>query len=107
MKVKMASSQNTALPTIQTCTPNKNGTIFTCSIDFKKAFDSIWHEGLYYRLLICGIRGKMYDLVQGWATGGPRAACIPPPHLMRPANEFPNINNSVSTEVTLFKQFVS
>ena len=49
----------------------------------------------------------MYDLVQGWATGGPRAACIPPPHSMRPANEFPNINNSVSTEVTLFKQFVS
>ena len=42
----------------------KNGKIFTCSIDFKKAFDSIWHEGLYYRLLHCGIVGKMYDLVK-------------------------------------------
>ena len=42
----------------------KNGKIFACFIDFKKAFDSIWHEGLYYRLLQCGIGGKTYDLVK-------------------------------------------
>jgi len=42
----------------------KNGKIFSCFIDFRKAFDSIWHEGLFYRLLKCGIGGKMYDLVK-------------------------------------------
>ena len=41
----------------------KNDNIFTRFIDFKTAFDSIWHEGNYYRLLHCGIGGKMYDLV--------------------------------------------
>ena len=38
--------------------------IFTCFIDFKKAFDCLWHEGLNYRLLHCGIGDKMYDLVK-------------------------------------------
>nr|WPH61295.1 reverse transcriptase [Somniosus microcephalus] len=42
----------------------KNGKIFACFIDFKKAFDSIWHEGLYYKLLQCGIGGKVYDLIK-------------------------------------------
>ena len=36
--------------------------VITCFIDFKKAFNSF--EGLYYRLLHCGIGGKMYDLVK-------------------------------------------
>lgn len=42
----------------------KNGKIFACFIDFKKAFDSIWHEGLYYRLLQSGVGGKVYDLIK-------------------------------------------
>ena len=33
-------------------------------IDFKKAFDSIWHEGLFYRLLSYGIGGKMLKLIK-------------------------------------------
>ena len=24
---------------------NKNNTIYACFVDFKKAFDSVWHEG--------------------------------------------------------------
>ncbi len=31
----------------------KNGKMFAYFIDFKKAFDSIWHNGLYYKLLSC------------------------------------------------------
>ncbi len=35
---------------------NQNKTkIFSCFIDFKKAFDSIWHEGLFLQLIQCGI----------------------------------------------------
>ena len=45
-------------------TKQKNGKIFTCFIDFKKAFDSSLHERLYGRILHCGIGGKMYDLVK-------------------------------------------
>ena len=37
----------------------KDGKIFVCFIDFRKAFDSIWHEGLYYK-----IGGKVYDVIK-------------------------------------------
>ena len=42
----------------------KNGKIFACFIDFKKAFDSIWHEGLYYKILQSGVGGKVYDIIK-------------------------------------------
>ncbi len=41
----------------------KNGKIFACFIDFKKAFDSIWHDGLYYKLLQSGVGGKVMILL--------------------------------------------
>ena len=34
------------------------GKLYTCFIDFRKAFDSIWHDGLLY------IVGKFYDLIK-------------------------------------------
>ena len=34
---------------------NKNkGKLYACFVDFKKAFDSIWHNGLFYKLLQLG-----------------------------------------------------
>ncbi len=42
----------------------KNGKMFAYFIDFKKAFDSIWHNGLYYKLLQSGVRGKVYDIIK-------------------------------------------
>uniref|UniRef100_A0A4W5RDT1 ribonuclease H n=1 Tax=Hucho hucho TaxID=62062 RepID=A0A4W5RDT1_9TELE len=42
----------------------KEGKIFACFIDFKKAFDSIWHEGLFYKILQTGLGGKVYDLIK-------------------------------------------
>ena len=38
--------------------------VYACFIDFKKAFDSVWHEGLFHRILSYGIGGKMYDLIK-------------------------------------------
>lgn len=42
----------------------KRGKIFACFVDFQKAFDSIWHEGLYYKLLQSGVGGKVYQLIK-------------------------------------------
>ena len=42
----------------------KNGKLFTCFVDFKKAFDSVWHSGLLYRLLQYNVGGKFYDLIK-------------------------------------------
>ena len=40
------------------------GKLYTCFIDFKKAFDSVWHDGLFYKLLQYNIGGKFYDLIK-------------------------------------------
>ena len=40
------------------------GKLYTCFIDFKKAFDSVWHDGLFYKLLRYNIGGKFYDLIK-------------------------------------------
>ncbi len=37
-------------------------------MDFKKAFDSVWHEGLYLKLLENGIGGRLYDLIKDLYT---------------------------------------
>jgi hypothetical protein len=41
-----------------------NENIYVCFIDFKKVFDSVWHEGLYLKLLENGIGGCFYDMIK-------------------------------------------
>ena len=45
-------------------THSANGKLYTCFIDFKKAFDSVWHAGLFYKLLHYKIGGRFYDLIK-------------------------------------------
>ncbi len=52
------------------------GKLFACFIDFKKAFDSIWHEGLYLKLIDSGIGGKCYDLIKSMYTASQCAVKI-------------------------------
>ena len=37
--------------------------LYTCFVHFKKAFDSIWHQGLLYKLLKYNIGGIFYKLI--------------------------------------------
>ena len=38
--------------------------LFACFIDFQKAFDSIWHEGLFTKLIESGIGGRTYSIIK-------------------------------------------
>ena len=38
--------------------------------DFQKAFDSIWHNGLFFKLIESGTGGKVYDLIKSVHTNG-------------------------------------
>ena len=38
--------------------------IYACCVNFKKAFDSIWHQGLLYKLLSSDINGNFYNLIK-------------------------------------------
>ena len=42
--------------------------IYACFVDYKKAFDSVWHEGLFFRLLDYGIGGNIYSLIKSLYT---------------------------------------
>uniref|UniRef100_A0A8C5N4T6 Reverse transcriptase domain-containing protein n=1 Tax=Leptobrachium leishanense TaxID=445787 RepID=A0A8C5N4T6_9ANUR len=46
----------------------KHGKIFACFVDFKKAFDSVWHPGLFLKLLESGIGGKTYDVIKSFCS---------------------------------------
>ena len=41
----------------------KKKKLFCAFIDFEKAFDTVWRDGLWYKLLMCNIKGKMYNVI--------------------------------------------
>ena len=47
----------------QHVTHSARGKLYTCFADFKKAFDSIWHQGLLYKLLKYNIGGTLYRII--------------------------------------------
>ena len=50
---------------------HKNNTkIYACFVDFQKAFDSVWHNGLFLKLLESGIGGNTYNLIKSMYTNG-------------------------------------
>ena len=49
-------------------TNQNKGKVFSCFVDFKKAFDSIWHEGLLYKLMKRGVGGKIYNIIKSMYT---------------------------------------
>ena len=38
--------------------------IYACFVDFRKAFDSVWHDGLLYKLSKVNVQGKFYSLIK-------------------------------------------
>ena len=41
----------------------KKKKLFCAFIDFEKAFDTVWREGLWYKLSMCNIKDKMYHII--------------------------------------------
>ena len=44
-------------------TNQNKGKVFSRFVDFKKAFESIWHEGLLYKLMESGVGGKTNNII--------------------------------------------
>jgi hypothetical protein len=43
--------------------------LYTCFVDFRKAFDTVWTTGLLYKLQQVGITGKLYQLFKSMYSG--------------------------------------
>ena len=42
----------------------EKGKLYACFVDFKKAYDSVWHKGLFHKLDSLGINGTFSDLIK-------------------------------------------
>ena len=40
------------------------GKLYTCFVDFRRAFDSIWREGMLVKMLRLGLGGKFYNIIK-------------------------------------------
>ena len=38
--------------------------LYTCFVDFRRAFDTVWHDGLFYKLRKIGISDKYYQTIK-------------------------------------------
>ena len=57
------------IPTLKTVVnkyvvDKKGKKLYTCFVDFQKAFDSVWHEGLFRKLENKGINGNFLQLIK-------------------------------------------
>ena len=65
---------------------NKGNKIYACFVDFRKAFDCIWWNGLFFKLLKNGIRGKFYQTIRNMydkvSSSVKTSSGLTPPFLM-------------------------
>ena len=54
---------------IEKYTKDKNGKLFACFIDFRKAFDRVIHDIMLYKLLRIGIAGNFYTVIKDMFVG--------------------------------------
>ena len=38
--------------------------VYACFVDFRKVFDSVWHDGLLYKLLQINVPGNFYNVIK-------------------------------------------
>jgi hypothetical protein len=53
---------------------HNNMKIYACFVDFKKTFDSVWPDGLFYKLLDNKIGGRFYGLIKTCMYSNTRCA---------------------------------
>jgi len=47
----------------------RNSKVFSCFLDIQQAFDTIWWDGLFYKMYNIGIRDKLWLLFDNWFQG--------------------------------------
>ena len=38
--------------------------LYTCFVDFKRAFDTVWHQGLFFKLRQIGVSDLFYNILK-------------------------------------------
>ena len=45
-------------------------------VDFKSAFDTVWHQGLLYKLKAAGVGTKFYNIIQNTCMYSKTEVCV-------------------------------
>ena len=45
---------------------DRDSEVFLACLDTRKAFDTVWHEGLFHKLYQAGINGKLWRILWKW-----------------------------------------
>ena len=81
---------------------NKKNKMFCAFIDFEKAFDKVWRDGLWYKLLLNNMNGNMYNIIVNMYSG--TKSCI---SYNDCKSEFFPCNNGVRQGENLYPFFLS
>ena len=65
-----------ALSSVLNVSKSKNQDVYACFVDFMKAFDSVHHKLLLYKLNSIGINGTMYNMIKAMYTNATSAVQI-------------------------------
>ena len=53
-----------------------NEKIYACFVDFRNAFDSVWHAGLLDKLLQINVGGCFYNLIKSLYLNSTCSTCV-------------------------------
>ena len=52
----------------------RHSKVYACFLDTSKAFDTVWHNGLFYKLFRFGVEGKLWRLIKSCYTNA--TSCV-------------------------------
>jgi hypothetical protein len=80
-------------------------TTYTCFIDFRKAFDTVWFDGLWKRLWDSGVRGKAWRTIRALYSSIQARAKVGD-NLTRPVNMRQGVRQGCPLSPVLFNFFI-
>lgn len=84
---------------------NKTG-LFTCFVDFSKAFDSVWRPGLLFKLMKNNVTGNMYKIIKSMLSNSSSQLKLGE-GLLPPIKPSKGVRQGCSLSPTLFNLFIS
>ena len=84
----------------------KKKPLYACFVDFKKAYDSVWREGLFLKLLEAGFSFKFVKTIQGMYAG--LQSCVQLPNgISIPFTSVLGLKQGCNLSPTLFNIFIN
>ena len=81
--------------------------LFLCFVDFRKAFDTVWHVGLLYKLLKLGMPNKFYGVIKNMYQNVLLAVQCKSNHLTPSFPSYVGVRQGDNLSPTLFNIFVN